>query len=144
MTTLFAKGVFDGRTVLVTGGATGIGFAIAELLGSLGASIVIAARNVERLALASKKLQDAGIRSDWHRVNIRDDNEVRALFDVLAERGYSPDILVNNAGGQFSAPALDISPNGFRAGVDLNLAGTWNMSSAFAKHRIARSAGGRI
>ena len=144
MATVFATGLFEGSTALVSGGATGIGFAIAELLGSLGASIVIASRNAERLAAASAKLTEIGIENEWHSVDIRNDTQVSALFDTLAQRGRFPAILVNNAGGQFAAPALQISPNGFRAVVDLNLAGTWNMSRAFTAGRIAQGGGGRI
>ncbi|MSO93843.1 MAG: SDR family oxidoreductase [Rhodospirillales bacterium] len=144
MTGPFAPGLFAGRTALVTGGGTGIGFAIAEALGALGAAVIIAARTAERLTAASTRLIDRGIDCAWHQVNIRDEKEVVALFDKLAAGNRLPDILVNNAGGQFQAPALDISPNGFRAVVDLNLTGTWHMSQAFAKRRIAGPGGGRI
>jgi NAD(P)-dependent dehydrogenase (short-subunit alcohol dehydrogenase family) len=144
MKAIFAPGLFAGRTALITGGGTGIGFAIAQELGALGAAVVIAARNADRLAEASAQLCDNGIDSAWHQVNIRDEKQVAALFDALAARGCLPDILVNNAGGQFEAPALDISPNGFRAVVDLNLAGTWHMSQAFALRRIAGAGGGKI
>lgn len=144
MTGIFAPRLFAGRTALVTGGGTGIGFAIARELGALGASVIIAARNAERLAAASARLSDQGIDCAWHQVNIRDEKQVAALFDTLADGGHLPDILVNNAGGQFEAPALDISPNGFRAVVDLNLTGTWHMSRAFAKRRIDGPGGGRI
>jgi NAD(P)-dependent dehydrogenase (short-subunit alcohol dehydrogenase family) len=144
MTAVFASGLFAGRTALVTGGGTGIGFAIAEELGALGASVIIAARDADRLAAASARLKDQGIDCTWHQVNIRDEKQVAAIFDALAADERLPDILVNNAGGQFEAPALRISPNGFRAVVDLNLAGTWHMSQAFAKRRIEGPGGGRI
>jgi len=144
MTTVFANGLFEGKTALVTGGATGIGFAIAELLGSLGASIVIASRNAERLAAASANLTELGVANEWHGVDIRNDTQVGNFFETLTQRGHFPEILVNNAGGQFAAPALRISPNGFRAVVDLNLTGTWNMSKSFAAGRIAQGGGGRV
>jgi peroxisomal trans-2-enoyl-CoA reductase len=144
MPTIFAAGLLVGHTALVTGGATGIGFAIAEQLGMLGASVVIASRNAERLAAASISLTNAGVEAKWQSVDIRNETQVAALFDILADRGRLPDILVNSAGGQFAAPALRISPNGFRAVIDLNLAGTWHMSSAFAARRIAQGGGGRV
>ena len=144
MTGIFAPGLFAGRTALITGGGTGIGFAIAQELGALGAAVVIAARNAERLAAASARLADEGIDSACHQVDIRNERQVATLFDALVAGGRLPDILVNNAGGQFEAPALRISPNGFRAVVDLNLTGTWHMSQAFALRRIAGAGGGRI
>jgi len=144
MTSIFAPGLFAGRTALITGGGTGIGFAIAQELGALGAAVVIAARNAERLDAASRRLADEGIDSTWHQVDIRNEQQVATLFDALDSGGRLPDILVNNAGGQFAAAALHISPNGFRAVVDLNLTGTWHMSHAFASRRIGGAAGGRI
>lgn len=146
---IFAPGLLAGRTALVTGGGTGIGFAVAEELGGLGARVILAARTAERLDEAAARLRDAGIDAAAELVNIRREEEVAALFDRIADRFGAPDILVNNAGGQFAAPALDISANGFRAVVDLNLNGTWHMSKAFALRRIAAGTadaqpGGRI
>ena len=144
MAQIFAPGLFTGRVALVSGGGTGIGFAIAELLGGLGAAVVIVSRNSERLAAAVERLRANGISADAHPVDIRNEHNVAALFEALSERGRLPDILVNNAGGQFAASALKISANGFRAVVDLNLTGTWHMSQAFALRRVAVGGGGRI
>lgn len=141
---VFAPGLFAGRHTLITGGATGIGYAIAEELGRLGARVTIAARNEDRLKDATERLRAAGIDADWCKLNIRNTAEVEAFFaDVPAARGL-PDALVNNAGGQFSAPALDTSANGFRTIVDLNLQGPWQMCSAFARALIAANMPGRI
>lgn len=149
---IFAPGLFAGRHILITGGATGIGFAIAEELGRLGARITIASRNEDRLRHATERLRATGINSavdaDWRKLNIRDSAEVEIFFRDLAAhrtpgRGL-PDALINNAGGQFSAPALETSANGFRAIVDLNLQGTFQMCSAFALALIAAGKPGRI
>jgi NAD(P)-dependent dehydrogenase (short-subunit alcohol dehydrogenase family) len=141
---IFAPNLLAGRTALVTGGATGIGLAIARELGGLGARIVIAARQVDRLEAAATALRERGIEVYAHPVNIRREDEVEALFHAVDQHVGLPDILVNNAGGQFAAPALDISPNGFRAVVDLNLNGTWLMSKAFAARAVAAGQPGRI
>lgn len=143
MTEVFAPNLFAGRHVLITGGATGIGFAIAEELGRLGARITIASRKEEHLKDATGRLRAAGIDADWRRVNIRETAEVDALFHDPSPRGL-PDALINNAGGQFSAPALETSANGFRTITDLNLQGPWQMCSAFAKALIAAGKPGRI
>jgi NAD(P)-dependent dehydrogenase (short-subunit alcohol dehydrogenase family) len=140
MNPLFAPDLFTGRTVLVTGGGTGIGYAVARELGRLGACVVLASRTRETLAAAAGRLNEEGISADWYPVNIRNEGEVAALFDEMGRRGLNPDILINNAGGQFEAAALDITPNGFRAVVDLNLTGTWLMSQAFA-HRVKAGSG---
>ena len=144
MTELFVQGLFQGKRVLVTGGATGIGFAIAKLLGSLGAEIQIGSRTEAALRSAAAELVDAGISASWHQLNIRNDVEVKDLFSRLQAGGYLPDIVVNNAGGQFWANALDISANGFRSVIDLNLNGTWHVSRDYAKCMIEAGRPGRI
>ncbi|MCV6590183.1 MAG: SDR family oxidoreductase [Marinobacterium sp.] len=142
--TVFRPGLFKGQTALVTGGGSGIGLAIARTLGLLGATLVIAARDTDRLQEAAQSLRNNGIAVQSEAVNIRDNDSVEALFARLAERQQQPDLLVNNAGGQFTAPALDISPGGFRAVVELNLQGTFQMSQAFARQRIAAGLPGNI
>jgi len=142
--TIFAPGLFDGRHAFITGGGTGIGFAIATELGRLGARISIAARNEDRLADATAELRNQGIDAAWYGLNIRDAEAVDRVWNQLVEERGLPDHLVNNAGGQFGAKALDISPNGFRAVLDLNVQGTWHMSSAFAHRLVAAGRPGRI
>src|SRR5690606_28082252 len=75
---IFAPGLLAGRTALVTGGATGIGLAIARELGGLGAGIVIAARDQPRLEAAAAALRQRGIKVFAHPVNIRREEEVEA------------------------------------------------------------------
>ena len=134
--TVFRADLFRDRLALVTGGGTGIGFAIAQLLGRLGAKLVLASRTEESLDRAAASLGEQGIEAIVQPLNIRDEAEVEAAFDKMASEHGVPDILVNNAGGQFAAPALDISANGWRAVVDLNLNGTWYMSRAFGRRLI--------
>ena len=130
---IFKNDIYAGKTVLVTGGGTGIGFAIAQLLGELGAHVIIAARTLDVLEEAKKNLHDKKITCDIYELNIRDTDSVNALFETLINKNQLPDILINNAGGQFEAKAVDISANGFRSVIDLNLNGTWLMSSAYGK-----------
>lgn len=143
-TSIFAPKLFEGKTVLVTGGGTGIGYAIARELGSLGAHVILAARTVEKLDQAVVELQNIGIKADRHPVNIRNEEEVNRLFKEINERWGTVDFLVNNAGGQFASPALKISKKGFHAVVDLNLQGTWLMTSAYAHQLIHTGKRGKI
>ncbi|MEI3613385.1 SDR family oxidoreductase [Pseudogracilibacillus sp. SO30301A] len=141
---VFIADLFKGKRALITGGGTGIGFAIAELLGSLGAHVIIAARTVEKLENATQQLREKNIKVDYLPVNIRDETEVEELFKKIFSKWETLDFLINNAGGQFAAPAKEISHGGFRAVVDLNLQGTWHMSSTFAKKLIVKGSEGRI
>jgi NAD(P)-dependent dehydrogenase (short-subunit alcohol dehydrogenase family) len=141
MTGIFREGLFDGRRAIVTGGGTGIGFAIATLLSGLGCAVVLCARDAERLKRAADALSARGGRTEAVALNIRDADAVAAAFDGPLG---GAEFLVNNAGGQFPARALDISPNGFRAVMDLRVQGTWHMCRAFAADRVAAGAPGRI
>ncbi|MDE0044574.1 MAG: SDR family oxidoreductase [bacterium] len=141
---IFRSGLLDGSHVFVTGGGTGIGFGCARELGLLGARITIAARRQQVLEEACGELAGQGIDAAFQVLNIRDDSACQeVLRTTIRERGL-PDHLVNNAGGQFSARAQDISANGFRAVMDLNVQGTWHMSSAFARAHRASGTPGRI
>jgi citronellol/citronellal dehydrogenase len=117
---IFRAGLFEGQTVLVTGGGTGIGRAIARELHGLGASLILAGRRAERLAEVTQEL---GERCVFQVADIRDETSVAALFD-----GKRVDMLVNNAGGQFLSPAEKITPKGWRAVLETNLTGTFLMS----------------
>lgn len=141
---IFASGLFVGKSALITGGGTGIGFAIARLLGKLGAHVILVARTTKTLENAVIELQNENINADYVSVNIREVQEVTELFEIVYSKWGGCDFLINNAGGQFTASALDITANGFRSVVDLNLQGTWQMSSAFAHMLIKKGQGGRI
>lgn len=135
---IFRPDLFQGKTILVTGGATGIGRAICRELSSLGARVIMAARNEERLEEASAELGD---RVSWHAVNIRSQDSVEALFDHVAENFGKLDALVNNAGGQFASPAHEISAKGWHAVVETNLTGTFLMTREAFLRFFQRSGG---
>jgi citronellol/citronellal dehydrogenase len=127
---IYRDGLLDGQVVLVTGGGTGIGRCIAHEAAALGATVVLAARRAEPLQETAAEIADAGGTADWVEMNVRDEEAVATGVDTLLERHGRLDALVNNAGGQFPAPAEDISPNGWRSVVDLNLNGTFLVTRA--------------
>ncbi len=140
---IFRPDLFKDKTILVTGGATGIGLAICTELSSLGARVIMAARNQERLQEAARGLGARGYQVGWHTVNIREEDSVRALFDQVADEYGRLDALVNNAGGQFASPAHEISAKGWHAVVETNLTGTFLMTrEAFL--RFFQESGGSV
>jgi NAD(P)-dependent dehydrogenase (short-subunit alcohol dehydrogenase family) len=137
---VFAPDVFAGTTALVTGGGTGIGREIALGFARCGGDVVIASRDPEHLEATAADIEALGVRCLAHAVNIREVDSVEAL--AAAVDGFGGiDFLVNNAGGQFPAAPGDISDNGWRAVVDLNLNGTWNVTSRFAPRLVERGGG---
>jgi NAD(P)-dependent dehydrogenase (short-subunit alcohol dehydrogenase family) len=138
---IFSPNLFRGRTALVTGGGRGIGRAIALGFARFGANVVIAARNAENLARTAGEIEALGVAGLAVPTNIRETAEVETLLAKSVEKFGGVDFLVNNAGGQFPAKPQDISDRGWRAVVDLNLHGTWNMCSRFGRHMLERGSG---
>jgi citronellol/citronellal dehydrogenase len=129
---MFQKELFKGKTALVTGGGSGIGFEIAKQLLGYGAEVHIASRKDARLDEALGELKKFGDCKAFA-LDIRDTQKVEQLAEFIGNQSGKLDILVNNAGGQFPSPAEDISPNGWQAVVNTNLNGTWFVTQTMAK-----------
>ncbi|WP_329200402.1 MULTISPECIES: SDR family oxidoreductase [unclassified Streptomyces] len=140
-------GTYAGQAVLVTGGGTGLGKAIAAEFARLGADVVIAGRRPEPLEAACAELAavpGAG-RVTAAVCDIRDHERVAEVFDAAAAAsGRTPDVLVNNAAANFPCPAEDLSPNAWRAVVDITLTGTWFMTREFGRRHLAAGTPGSI
>ena len=141
MTDSLRPGLFAGRTALVTGGGSGIGRIIARRFAALGAQVVLAGRHQETLAAAQGEIEAAGGTALAHPTDIRQVDQVDALVKTTLERFGRIDFVVNNAGGQFPARPSEISDRGWRAVVDLNLNGTWNVLSRVGPHLLAQRFG---
>ncbi|CAN7482077.1 SDR family oxidoreductase [Bosea sp. LjRoot237] len=140
--TVYATDAFVGRSVLISGGAGGIGRATAWLLGRLGAKVIIAGRDESKLEAAAEAMRAAGLKAAAKTVNVRDPATITALHDWIAAEFGGIDILVNSAGGQFPQAAIDFSTKGWNAVVDTNLNGTWYMMQEAARRwRDAKRAG---
>ncbi|ARE72968.1 MULTISPECIES: SDR family oxidoreductase [unclassified Streptomyces] len=139
-------GTYTGQVVLVTGGGTGLGKAIAAEFARLGADVVIASRRAEQLKAAREELAavpGAG-RVAAAVCDIRDPERVAEVFDAAQAAFGLPDVLVNNAAANFPAPAEDLSPNAWRAVVDITLTGTWFMTREFGRRHLTAGTPGSI
>jgi NAD(P)-dependent dehydrogenase (short-subunit alcohol dehydrogenase family) len=129
---------FEGRTGIITGGATGIGFGIAKELVRLGARVVIASRKEDNLQKAVEELGDS---ASYHVLDVRDAAAVEAMAaKVEADHGRI-DFLVNNAAGNFIVQADQLSVNGWNSVIGIVLNGTFYCTSAVGKRMIAKGGG---
>jgi peroxisomal 2,4-dienoyl-CoA reductase len=140
---IFRPGLLDGQVALITGGATGIGFGIAELLSELGAHVVLASRKREHLDPAVARLQENGAKASAVVVDVRDPDRVKAMVEEVAAAQGRIDLLVNNAAGNFYAPSETLSPNAWKAVIEIDLFGTFYCSQAVVPVMKAQG-GGRI
>lgn len=131
--TVFRDDLLADSVVLVSGGGSGLGKAIACLAGRLGATLVLTGRNRERLEETQSLFRGAGIATEILDFTIRDADAVDAAIRDVWKRHGRLDVLVNNAGGQYPQAAIDFSVKGWNAVVDTNLNGTWYMMQAAAR-----------
>ena len=141
----FAPGILEGKAAIVTGGATGIGSHIVRKLGTLGARVGIVSRKEENLkaAVAGFKSND-GIDVLWRVGDVRVADLMQEVIEELANEMGGLDILVCNAAGNFICPTEDLSPNGWRTVIDIDLNGTFNCCQAALPFLKEASDGGRI
>lgn len=137
-------GSYDGRTVFVTGGGTGLGRAIATEFARLGANLVIASRKPEHLEQADDAMTALGAAHLTVTCDIREPDQIAAAFDAAAERFGLPDVLVNNAAANFPVPAEDMSPNAWRTVVDITLNGTYFCAREFGRRHLEANTPGSI
>jgi NAD(P)-dependent dehydrogenase (short-subunit alcohol dehydrogenase family) len=125
---------WSGKTAIVTGGASGVGKATAELLASRGALVAI----VDRNAAAVSALGD-GILS--RTCDILDVEAIKGVVDEVLARWGRIDTLVNNAGAEYTGSALDTPPADWDRVMNVNVTGTLNMTRAVLPTMIARKSG---
>jgi NAD(P)-dependent dehydrogenase (short-subunit alcohol dehydrogenase family) len=135
---------YVGQVVVVTGGGTGLGKAMAIEFARLGAAVAVASRKPEHRDKGVQAIEALGAKAVGVALDVRDPDAVAAMFDQV-ERDLGPaDVLINNAAGNFSAQAVKMSPNAWRSVVDIVLNGTFLCSSEFARRALSRSAPGAI
>jgi peroxisomal 2,4-dienoyl-CoA reductase len=140
---IFRAGLLDGQVAVITGGGTGIGYGIAELLAQLGAHTVLASRKPENVEPAAERIRAAGGKASAVSVDVRDQERVRAMVEQVANEQGRIDVMVNNAAGNFYAPSETLSANAWRAVLEIDLFGTFFCSQAVMPVMKAQG-GGRI
>src|SRR5690606_9785231 len=128
----------QGKTIVVTGGGTGLGRAMATYFLRLGARVVIASRKLDVLEAAAQEMAaDTGGEVLPVACDIREGDQVAELLNASIARFDKVDALLNNAAGNFISPTERLSTNAFSTIIDIVLKGTANCTLAFGKHWIA-------
>lgn len=144
---MFDPRILAGRSILVTGGGSGLGLAMARAFAAHGARVTIAGRRRERLEAAVREIAGVareGGEADLCAADVRDPAEVEKLVAHAVARFGGLDGLVNNAAGNFLAFSEELTPNGFDAVVRTVLYGSVNCTLAVGRHLLERKAPGAI
>lgn len=133
---------FTGKVAIVTGGATGIGYATAMQFARLGAKVVICSRTVDELEAAAKRIaEDTGSRCLAVPTDVKSEEAVVALVQRAIDEFGRIDILVNNAGGTRMGPLESIPTKGWDSIFDLNVKSAYIATREAGKHMIAQKSG---
>src|ERR1700689_487491 len=141
---MFQSDLFKGRTILITGGGTGLGGSMALRFAELGANIFLVARREEPLKETAEAIRAKGARAAYFSADIRDFSAVEKAVEAAEKEFGSVDTLVNNAAGNFIARTEKLSPNAFNAVVGIVLQGTFFCTLALGKRRIAAKQPGHV
>jgi 3-oxoacyl-[acyl-carrier protein] reductase len=135
---------FRGQTVLITGAATGLGFATAEAFGMAGARLALNDLAPERVERARVRLAARGIEAFGFAADVRNGDAVRSMVDATCSAVGTPDVFVANAGIYPNTPFLDLSEEEWDRVLDTNLKGTFLTCQSVARAMIAAARPGRI
>lgn len=143
---MFTKDTLSGKTILITGGGSGLGLAMAKGFAESGANIAICGRTEEKLQKATKEIEDAGesTKTGYYICDVRDHDAVTKMVSKIVEDFGSMEGLVNNAAGNFLSASEDLTPGGFKAIVDIVLHGSFNCTHAFGNYLIDNEKEGAI
>jgi len=123
-----------GKTVFVFGGTSGINLGIAEAFAKAGAQLAVTSRSAEKVAVAKVRLSHAGTAAMGYSLDVREPVAVSEAITNFTGTHGPIDVLISGAAGNFPSMAAQLSPNGFKSVVDIDLLGTFNVMRAAHAH----------
>ena len=132
----------QGQTAIITGGARGIGAAVAKGMAQSGAHIALFDRDADAVHELAKQLSEQGFTAHGYMVDVTDEHSIEAAMQAVVERSGRIDCLFNNAGLAIRKPSLELSVEDWQKVLDVNLTGvflcarlqhvTWSSAKAAA------------
>ena len=141
---MFTPDLLAAQTILVTGGGSGLGRAMALKFAALGASVGVVGRRSEPLMAVVAEITAAGGRGAAAAADVRDPGAVKLAVDTIEAAIGPVNGLVNNAAGNFLSASEDLSPNAFDAVVKIVLNGTFHCTQEVGRRMIERGTGGSM
>src|SRR5581483_10615450 len=133
---------FKGRTVFVAGGTSGINLGIAEAFARAGARLAVMSRSQDKVDAAVKRVKGIGADAVGFSADVRNFDATAAALKATHDAFGPIDVVVSGAAGNFPAAALGMSANGFKAVIDIDLIGTFNVLRG--AHQYLRKPGASI
>ena len=130
-----------GQTAIITGGARGIGAAVAKGMAQSGAHIALFDRDADAVQLLANQLSEQGFTAHGYTVDVTDEHSVEAAMQAVVERSGRIDCLFNNAGLAIRKPSLDLSLDDWNKVLDVNLTGVFLCARLAARHMVKRQSG---
>jgi NAD(P)-dependent dehydrogenase (short-subunit alcohol dehydrogenase family) len=141
---MYQRDLLKGRTILITGGGTGLGKSMALRFAELGASLFLVGRREELLADVAREIKTTGARAGYFPGDIRNFSTVESAVAAAEKEFGRIDSLVNNAAGNFIARTEKLSPNAFNAVIGIVLQGTFHCTLALGRRWIETNQPGNI
>jgi NAD(P)-dependent dehydrogenase (short-subunit alcohol dehydrogenase family) len=142
---MFEKNLLNNKTILITGGGTGLGRSMAERLSELGANLVIVSRKIDILNETAKEIETKTgnpVLALEH--DVREYKNIKNIITESQKHFGSIDILINNAAGNFISPTEALSHKAFDVVVDIVLKGTYYTTLALGKYWIENKVPGSV
>jgi len=130
---MFETGLLKGKSIIITGGGTGLGKSMAARFAELGADLVITSRRQNVIDETAEELRQYGGQVLAVSCDVRDPDQVQHMVDETVKTFSKIDILLNNAAGNFISPTENLSSNAFKTVVDIVLNGTFHCTQAAGK-----------
>lgn len=143
---MFTEDTLTNKTILITGGGSGLGLAMAKGFVQYGSNVAICGRTEEKLQKAKEDIerQREGSEVRYYICDVRDHDAVKSMIQAIVSDFGSMEGLVNNAAGNFLSASEDLTPGGFKAIVDIVLHGSFNCTHAFGNYLIDQEKEGSI